>query len=184
MPSLIDLLIEAVGLKIGAATEALAADLSTVALWHTTLETILTRYHLAAMMAGVGRNTLTPAETLKVTGIVQEQLKFLDKFAIEIQDASEFEAGWAARAQMYGEAIQVPYWSGRTKMLPLPAMPGDGTSECLSRCRCSWEVTTVDEANGDYNATWHLGASTKNCQQCIQRSRDWAPLEIRNGVLA
>jgi len=113
---------------------------------------------------------------------VQKQLDFLDNFALEIQKTDEFEAGWDARAAMYAESIKAPYWSGRTKLLPLPALPGDGTTQCKTHCHCLWSIDTLDEDAGDYDARWIRGVSD-SCQTCVQRAQDWAPLRIRGGVL-
>ncbi|KPV42211.1 hypothetical protein SE17_44475, partial [Kouleothrix aurantiaca] len=86
------------------------------------------------------------------------------------------------RAQLYANSIQTPYWRGVTRLLPLPAMPGDGTSPCLTHCRCAWDVTAL-EGEQNYDCTWTLG-DTEHCQVCKQRAVEWAPLRIRNGELA
>ena len=65
--------------------------------------------------------------------------------------------------------------------LPLPAMPRDGTSQCLSNCGCAWEIAELD-GDGNYDCTWQLG-KTENCQTCRQRAADWSPLQIRDGRL-
>ena len=66
-------------------------------------------------------------------------------------------------------------------MLPLPAMPGDGTSQCLTRCRCSWDITKL-EGDGNYDCTWVM-SDAEHCQTCRQRATDWAPLRVREGIV-
>src|SRR5688500_3201884 len=96
-------------------------------------------------MTGAGVDTLSPAALAAVRNDVAVQLRCLGKFALTVQSAGQWERGWQARAQMYAESIKSPYWRGRTKLLPLPAMPGDGTSQCLTRCRCAWDISEVED---------------------------------------
>lgn len=162
-------------------TGRLGQDLGAVEAWQREMERTLTRYHLAAYMAGQGSEAIDTAGLKAVGQMVEAQLGFLDNFALVVQEAEAFERGWLARAQMYAEAIKVPYWKGRTKVLPLPAMPAEGT-QCRTRCKCAWNVEAVDEAAGDYDAYWIRHASD-SCQTCIQRAAEWNPLRIRGGEL-
>lgn len=167
---------------IAAATDALEHEYPGGArAWEQEVSRQLARYHAAAMLAGSGAATLTPAMTTIVTRDLATQLSFLRKFGVTIQDGQQWQAGWNARAQMYAESIKTPYWRGATKMLPLPAMPGDGTSQCLTRCRCSWDITQL-EGDNNYDCYWLLSA-TETCQTCKQRALDWAPLRVREGVV-
>lgn len=149
--------------------------------WQQEVSRQLARYHAAAMLAASNVATLTPEMATAVTTDLATQLRFLDKFALVMQDGAEWQAGWGARAQMYALSIKSPYWRGAVKMLALPAMPGDGTSTCLTRCRCSWDVQQL-EGDGNYDAYWLLSAS-ETCQTCKQRALDWAPLRVREGVV-
>jgi len=119
--------------------------------------------------------------TTAVTTDLATQLRFLDKFALEMQDGDTWQAGWNSRANMYAGSIKTPYWQGNVDMLPLPAMPADGTSTCLTRCTCMWDVTKL-AGEGNYDCTWLLGA-TDHCQICKQRAADWAPIRVRDGVV-
>lgn len=166
---------------ISAATDTLEQDIGRVADWRETMERLLTRYHTAAYLAGQDSETLAGDDRKTLEQLISAQLEFLNNFTLEIQEADEFKAGWRNRAEMYADAIQVPYWKGATKVLPLPAMPGEGT-QCLTRCRCTWEVVPVDEERGDYDAYWRL-TSAEHCQTCLQRASEWAPLQIRGGRL-
>jgi len=149
--------------------------------WFLQMAQTLTDHHTAAMLLGSGSAVVTPAAAVALQKLVSVQLAFLDNFRLTIVSAETFERGWAARASMYAEAIRAPYWSGRTKMLPLPFLPGDGTTQCLSRCKCSWDVSTVDEGQGDYDAYWSLGAA-EHCQTCVARA-GLNPYRIRDGEL-
>ena len=149
--------------------------------WRDTMARLLTRYSAAALQAGQDGAPLDEAGKAAVTKQVQAQIGFLNGFTAEIQDAATFQPGWKARAAMYAKSIAAPYWSGRTKLLPLPALPGDGTSQCKTNCGCSWDVQELD-GDGNYDCYWRLGKA-ENCQTCAQRAADWSPLRIRDGVI-
>jgi len=167
---------------IAAATDALETQHPNgVGDWQQEVSRQLARYHGASYLAGADVDTLTSEARVQVLSDLATQLRFLDKFGIEIQDGKTWQKGWNARAQMYARSIATPYWRGATKLLPLPAMPGDGTSQCLTNCKCSWDIEQLD-GEGNYDCTWHVSVD-ESCATCIQRGRDWAPLEIRDGVL-
>lgn len=167
---------------IAAATDALETQYPDgVAAWQAELSRQLARYSTASYMVGNGAPTLTPPARAAVTKDIAVQVRFLGKFAVVVQDGKAWEKGWNARAAMYAESIKAPYWRGKTKLLPLPAMPGDGTSQCLTRCKCAWDVQQLDGDN-NYDARWVLSAD-ESCQTCLQRAGDWAPLQIRDGVV-
>lgn len=161
---------------------ALDAGRETVDAWREAFSETLARYHAAALLVGQGNTTLTPAGRRYLGKTVEAQLRFLNNFATEIQNEAEFKLGWNARAALYAQGIGQSYWKGATKMLPLPAMPRDGTSQCLGNCTCSWEIIELD-GEGNYDCHWKLGATERHCQTCPQRARDWAPIKIRDGRL-
>lgn len=163
-------------------TALLQAGKITLAMWESEFEAALVRYQLAAAMAGVGSAELPEAMVTQVSGFIVEQLGYLLNFETEIAESEEeWQAGWNARAESYAGSIKQPYWTGEVNMLPLPAMPGDGTSQCLGNCRCSWEITVVDEEEGDYDCKWIYGDTDDHCQTCRAREQEWNPLRIRGG---
>lgn len=169
---------------IDAATGKLQDNLSPsqIKAYHTIMEELLTRYHLAAYMVGAGTQQVSDKAREKVQEGVANQLAYLEVFVEEIENHDEFVMGWEARARMYGESIKEPYWNGKVKLLPLPAMPGDGTTNCKTNCGCLWEVKAVNASKGDYDARWRRGLQD-SCQTCIERENTWNPLRIRGGVL-
>lgn len=177
----LDRLIARLTRLINAATSALEANPERVAEWQQEIAKQLQRYHTAAYLAGADAIEVSPVAGLLLDGYIGVQLEFLERFALEIAASTEWQAGWRERAQMYARSIKAPYWSGKTKLLPLPAMPGDGTTQCLTNCGCAWHVEKLGGDN-NYNAWWRLGKND-SCQTCIERSQQWAPLQIRDGVL-
>lgn len=180
---ILDRLIHRLSVLIGAATSALETDPDKLDDWYDELSRQLRRYHLAGFMGGYGTGTIPKGADTQIAQDLQTQLKFLKQFKIEIQNADDWQASWNSRAEMYARSIQVPYWRGKTKMLPLPAMPGDGTTQCLTNCRCAWNIDTVNEDNNDYDAYWIYGATEDHCQGCRERQAQWSPLQIRNGEI-
>ena len=171
---------------IDAATGKLEDNLSPAQIreYHTIMEELLTRYHLAAYMVGADTATLSDKARAKVREGVANQLAFLQGFITEIEGEEEFKAGWENRARQYATSVKVPYWEGKVKLLPLPAMPGEiGSTQCGQACGCEWDVKTIDAEKGDYNAYWRYGDTVNHCQTCKERARTWNPLKIRNGVL-
>jgi hypothetical protein len=153
--------------------------------WQAEMHALLARYHIASYMLGIGTPELSVYDWEQIENYYQTQTQFLDAFALEIFTAGIILAAWQARALMYAGAITAPYWKGNTKGLNLPNYPGDGSSECKSHDRCMWEIKTLNETNGDYDAFWVLEGATpdgRNCQTCLDRARTWNPLQIRNGV--
>jgi hypothetical protein len=182
MPSALKWLLDRLVKLIQTATASLEQSYPDgVQAWQDEIARQLARYHAAALMAGAGVDTLSPQAQVKVTQDLATQLKFLGKFGVEIQDGDQWERGWNSRAEMYAGSIKAPFYQGLTRMYPLPAMPADGTSQCLTRCLCSWEL---DEQPGDGNvdAYWRVSAA-ESCQTCLERGRNWAPLKVRDGVL-
>ena len=149
--------------------------------WQAEFERFLVRYHEAAYMAGQGTTRMSSIDLRNVKFYVGSQLEFLDNFRLVIQSAEEFMNGWISRAEMYAGGIKKPYWKARTKVLPLPAMPAEGT-QCMDNCGCAWEIEVLDEGTGDYDAYWRLG-KRDNCQTCLERAFQWSPLEIRGSEL-
>ena len=181
MPNALAWLLDRLTRLIATATTALEQSYPDgVQAWQDEIARQLARYHAAALMAGANVDTLGGAARVKVTQDLATQLHFLSRFGVSMQSGAQWERGWNSRAAMYAGSIAVPYWRGATKLLPLPAMPCDGTSQCLTNCKCYWDVQQLD-GDENYDATWKATAE-ESCQTCTQRARDWG-IKIREGVL-
>lgn len=176
-----DAIIEAIADEVDELMTTLeAADISAPA-WRDRMATTLARGHLAAYMAGSGTTDLEAKDQRTVLSTVAEQFRFLDQFAVEIQDAASYQRGWNARAQMYADAVGSSYFAGAFRMWALPALPRDGSTQCLTRCNCRWEIIE-QEGEGNADAYWRLGPS-ESCQTCLERAAQWSPIRFRGGVL-
>lgn len=164
----------------GLMTDLEAGDVTATA-WQGDMAAALARGHMAAYMAGQGSAELDSASQKRVLADVTKQLSFLSNFTVEIQSAAEFQRGWNARAAMYADAVGASYYAGAFKMWALPALPRDGSTQCLSRCNCSWDVQEL-EGEGNADAYWRVGP-TEHCQTCLERAKQWAPIKFRGGEL-
>ena len=118
-------------------------------------------------------DSLTPDEIAQIEAMVNVQSTFLDTFATELAGLSAAEI--IRRAGMYINSSRQAL--ERAKIYgfgDLPAYPCDGTSLCLSNCRCSWEIQ-ASETN--IIAYWRLGAAD-HCKTCVDRSQLWNPYII------
>lgn len=178
IPKALTQLLDALSQKVKDITGDLEGGGLTAAQWVDDMEDLLAEYYTAARMAGAGTDALTADALDELAHRVGVQADFLKNFEIEIQDSAEFMAGWNARAEQYAAGIKTAYWDGVTEVLPLPAMPGEGT-QCLNNCNCAWRIEPVDADAGDYDCFWEWEPDSAHCQTCIERHEQWYPLQIR-----
>ena len=153
--------------------------------WEDAFDEALAQYHLAAYAhgAGVPIARLTPKERDLIQDVIDRQKEFVKGFKeafLQGRYAGRPEVA-ARRAQMYADATLGTWWMGHTRGWVLPAYPGDGTTQCKTKCRCRWRIDVLP-GEGNADAHWLLG-SADHCQTCMQRSEDWGPVQIRNGEL-
>lgn len=181
MPTALETLLARLARLITTATDALEADPARATAWERTMQRLITRYSQAAYLAGQGGGAITSAAKRAIQQRVQAQLDFLRNFTLTIQNEAEWKAGWNQRAASYANGIKAPFYLGFTAMLPLPAMPTEGT-QCQGNCNCVWEIDWLDQDAGDADAYWRRGDGD-SCQTCVQRAAEWSPLQIRAGRL-
>lgn len=108
-------------------------DFITPAEWQIEMETIIKQFHEQALeIGGAGADVSGLQGTVDRLVAIQEV--FLANFAADIR-GTDWLPSYLARAQMYGSAIKQAYWQGEVvrqvgRVLPLPAMPAEGT-QCL-----------------------------------------------------
>lgn len=187
MNPLLESLLRQYSQEVEALTAALEAKRITPRRWRDRMAALLARYHYAAIAAGMRQTAVPPEGVALLVRGVANQYSYLNNFYTEVAAAEAFKAAWRARAQMYVQSAGASFHEGDVyrqagRFLPLPAMPKDGTTQCITNCKCSWVITVLDKEAGDFDATWTLGIAD-HCQTCTERAKQWSPLRIRGGVL-
>ncbi len=135
---------------------------------------------LYAMGIG-GRNNMTQADWGSIGGMLKEQYQYLHRLLQQIEFQQVSPAQIVARLNMYINSANEALWRalGRDLPLQLPAYPGDGSTECLTNCRCEWDI---QETEMTYDCFWMLGEA-EHCPDCVDRSQRWAPYVMPKGGL-
>ncbi len=133
LPADLKAVIEAAISQIDNASILIEADMITPDEWQLEMAGIIDRFHQEAAEVGAAGADVTDL-TGTINQLVAIQLAFLENFTADIE-GNDWLAGYVSRAQMYGSALKAAYWHGEViqqvgRVLPLPAMPGEGT-QCL-----------------------------------------------------
>lgn len=122
----------------------------------------------------------------RIGGMLQKQYRYLDRFAQEIRDGNLTEGQIATRANMYINSARQAFERGRAVAIGvpvsrLPAYPGDGTTECLTSCKCSWVFVEITDGEGNitgWECYWELEPMAEHCDTCLTRAGQWSPFII------
>lgn len=180
MPRALRLILSRALAAVARLTRRLERGALTADAWRDAMAETLRTHHAAALLAGQGGGDVSGPSREWLDLFAAQQEKYLRRFADEVA-ANGYQPKDAARAAMYAGAIKASWWAGKTKGLPLPAQPADGTTQCKSNCKCAWEIVSLS-GDGDWDCYWRRAADD-SCQTCLQRESDWAPLRIRDGEL-
>jgi hypothetical protein len=125
-----------------------------------------------------GRNVMTERDREDLAALVRGQWQYLRGFSEAIAGGTLSEAQIVARANLYPAASVQAYERGRASAwdVILPAHPSDGSTQCMTNCRCAWSLRER-ESDHAVLATWRLG-SAEHCADCTRRARQWAPLVL------
>lgn len=156
-----------------------AGLLSPVA-WHNAVANALLRGHVAAYLEGRGADDLSDGARKLLGRLVGGQVEYLNKFLDQVEAEGWSDGRDRARLAMYARNLVASYERGKTFGLDLPAYPGDGSTQCLTNCKCSWRIVWLDAENLDADAYWDMGTA-EHCDDCARRARRWAPLRFRGG---
>lgn len=163
-------------------TNQLLENRINAAQWEAVMRQSLKENYIQQYLLGVGgKNNLTQADFGSIGGMLAEQYKYLRNFAQQIENGELTPKEIMRRAMMYANSAREA-WNrarGRAHGIPegaLPDYPGSGNTECLTNCKCHWEI---DEDSTEWRAYWTLGyVKTEHCFDCVQRSKEWAPYII------
>ena len=151
--------------------------------WRAAMREEIKREYINQYLLGIGgRSQMTQEDWGRIGGMLKEQYGHLDKFYDQIVAGKLSEAQIAARSRMYSASAREAFerangqaWGGP----PLPAYPGDGSTDCLTNCACSWEIISVEvvEEETRWMCYWRLGfVKTEHCAACENAALEWNPL--------
>jgi hypothetical protein len=158
-----------------ASTEKLAEGTRTLAQWEAEQrKTIKQTYIDQYVMGKGGRSRMTPSDWGRVGQMLRGQYAFLQGFAADLAAGALTPAQAAARGALYYASSVQAYEAGHGAAwgISLPALPGDGTSECKSNCKCLWVIVETETAT---EATWQTKPA-EHCPTCVGRAAEWNPL--------
>jgi len=162
----------------------------TLAEWRDKFSELLAMYISAGYLVGSEKDDIVGDAGIWLVAWLALQLDYLNGFrdaiAANLAAGGQYAGAWNNRAQMYVTSTVAPFWYGETEGLPLPAVPGDGSSQCLQMCNCGLFIDWIDHDALSADVRWVLNVkreSEHNCQTCRERAAQWNPLKIRDGNL-
>jgi len=166
--------------------EALADERLTVQEWRLGMANEIADLHVAAYVVGAGGVDNLDAEDFAVLNAkLNEQLDYLNAWAAELENGElPSLKALQARQNLYAGAANATLYEAQAQSVGLPALPAypaDGTSTCRTNDGCRWEIVRL-EGSGNFDCYWRLSPA-EHCEICLERSRVWNPLKVRDGVI-
>lgn len=129
------------------------------------------------LLGSGGTNAVTRDALFRIEELIQGQTPFAEQFIRDLAGANLSPDQAVARSQLYaGTAVQAYEEAmAYSKGIDLPVYPGDGSTECLGRCRCSWTIETTDT---EVSAWWDTLGDDRVCNGCLAMSQRYNPLVI------
>lgn len=149
--------------------------------WYERMRREIAAVHGSLYRQGAGRE-LTPEDLQRLQARIRAQYEFLDGFRADVEAGKMTPDGLKRRARMYLDNAQASLQEGATAALGLPILPAypkDGSTECLSGCKCRWDIRPVE---GGFDCYWRLRPA-EHCSTCESRAALWSPIQVRNGQL-
>ena len=150
------------------------------------------RLHTRQFLLGRGgRNAMNSGDWGTLGNALKKQYRYLEGFINQAYDEnSGFSLGRIrSRINLYFNSSRESHSRGVMRAygkLQLPAHPGDGTTDCLTNCRCSpWRIEEVfDDSSGfrellGWNCYWVINPAAESCATCLNRADKWNPLFVR-----
>lgn len=157
------------------ATE-LSSGRITVQQWTLLMRDEIKTNHIAQyLLAHGGRDTMTQADWGRLGQTIRQQYGYLQNFAQQVANGDLTEAQIAARARMYVESSSQSFGQGHAAAMgapDLPQQPGDGRTQCLSNCKCYWDIREMEDR---WDCYWKLRPA-EHCPDCIANASRWNPL--------
>lgn len=139
--------------------------------------------HGMQLIAGAGgdKSLVSSDDWLKLGEELRSQYLYMEKFFRDIASGKISPAQAAARARMYAHSSRATFWRQAVGVdVKLPAVPGDGSTDCVTNCRCRWSFEYERNRRGRVIAVlakWNI-LPGENCATCVDRAAQWNPLRI------
>lgn len=145
-------------------------------------ETYLQQY----MLGRGGKGEMTQKDYGALGYMLRVRYQEINNYVAEIKQREDSGIPYTLdylsnRNRLYYESSRQAYERGNSEAygLPLlPAYPADGSTLCVSGCRCFWRIEKVA---GGFDCFWEI-VPGKNCKTCLDRNRLWYPLQVRDGI--
>ncbi len=138
-------------------------------------ELIKNTYRAQYELAIGGRENMTQADYGRLGGILQEQYRYLQGFTEDIA-SGKLSLGQAQyRARMYINSSTQAFERARAAGfgVELPQYPGDGSTQCLTNCKCEWDIKFDEDASA-FVCYWKLGYA-EHCPDCLDAAQLYNP---------
>lgn len=148
--------------------------------WSLRMQQELKSLHVTSAIIGKGGDVskMTQADYGWVGAKCRWQYVYLNRLTFDMWRNNAFPSNMVRRIQMYGEAAYnvLEHFIGIAGGYPtLPYEPGDGSTACLSGCRCHWVVQKVKTSGGKligWRVSWRL-TDAEHCEDCLDRGEEW-----------
>ena len=152
--------------------------------WVRGMRTALKDLHTSTAIIAKGGEvaSMTQADWGWVGAKCRWQFMYLERLALVIYQYG-MPSNMVRRLQMYGDAARhtLEHFIGIDQEYPpLPYEPGDGSTRCLTSCRCRWIVRRVRDSKNrliGWYVTWRMSIA-ENCEDCVRRSKEWVNVFI------
>lgn len=137
-----------------------------------------------ALLGRGGRDQMTKADWGSVGRQLRLQYRDLRRFQADLETKPVSLAEVRRRLSLYFQKTREAYERANAKaygLPPLPAYPGDLTSQCKAGCRCHWRIDKLGE--GRFQCFWENDPEAETCETCVGRRAAWYPLEVVQGVI-
>lgn len=179
MVSLRDDAIERSRASVRALAESVASGDLSVQDWLVEMrDQVQTVTRLQYLFGRGGRHAARSSDRAVMATLVDDQWAFLQGFAEAVQAGRLSANQIRARAGLYLDSSVHAYERGRAASrigLELPAYPGDGSTACRARCRCTWVIQETPTA---WICRWTLDQVAEHCADCTTRARTYRRLVI------
>lgn len=174
--ALIDLRMDMFNDEVTQLANDVFAGRMTIGQWEESMKALIRGLHTSVTTIQKGGwDVMTQADWGKMGNPLKEQYKYLHNFAKYIEEHKDTISlkYIESRSKLYADASQA---TGNKVVLPddivkqLPYIPKDGSSDCMTHCKCHWELKVVDKdkQSQTVTATWTLSAA-EHCDTCIER---------------